>query len=360
MTDAASVLVCSGCGCRVPAAAPLALSCPDARPGDDVDHVLLPPLPAPGTAAPADAAADNPFLRWRARSWTYARARARGWSDADYVALVADLDAAVTRVDGRGFTVTPFRRADALSDTLGFHGGSGVWVKDETGSVAGSHKARHLFGTAVALAVEGVAAARPLAIASCGNAALAAAVVARAAGRPLAVYLPPDADPVVRQRLDELGATCTVCERTPGTVGDPTYQALLAAVADGAVPFTCQGNLNGPAVAAGETLGWELVVGRRRPRGSAPPGPRGGPGRRWRAAVRGRPRPGGRPRPAAAAGRGAADRRPPPGARGDPAAGPGRRRGGTVAGARRRQPAPIVGHVAVGGRARQRRPRHPR
>ena len=41
----------------------------------------------------------------------------------------------------------------------------------------------------------------PLAIASCGNAALAAAVVARAADRRLRVFIPPDADPAVVARL---------------------------------------------------------------------------------------------------------------------------------------------------------------
>jgi threonine synthase len=33
----------------------------------------------------------------------------------------------------------------------------------------------------------------------------------------------------------------------------------LQAIDEGAVPFTCQGNLNGLAVEGGETLGWELV-----------------------------------------------------------------------------------------------------
>jgi Threonine synthase len=41
--------------------------------------------------------------------------------------------------------------------------------------------------------------------------------------------------------------------------GDPTYLRLLAAVAEGAVPFTCQGNLNAFAVEGGETLGFEMA-----------------------------------------------------------------------------------------------------
>ena len=69
-----------------------------------------------------------------------------------------------------------------------------MWVKDETGNVAGSHKARHLFGILLELRVAEALGhgdpASPLAIASCGNAAYAAAVVARAAGRELRVFVP--------------------------------------------------------------------------------------------------------------------------------------------------------------------------
>ena len=91
----------------------------------------------------------------------------------------------IAAVDGAGFTVTPFARADALSDALGFGEDGGVWVKDETGGVAGSHKARHLLVDPAPH--QGRRGARPsaagkrrLAIASCGNAALAAATLAAA------------------------------------------------------------------------------------------------------------------------------------------------------------------------------------
>jgi hypothetical protein len=62
----------------------------------------------------------NPFVRFRALTWPYAWARAHGLSDAEYVEIVRRLDAAVARVDGRGFRVTP----------LVEHGA--VTVKDET------------------------------------------------------------------------------------------------------------------------------------------------------------------------------------------------------------------------------------
>jgi threonine dehydratase len=273
-----TAIVCAGCGHRVPDDAPLAFACPAARPGDDVDHVLVRELD-PAAAAGAfrdDPASTNPYIRWRARFHAYHRARAMGWSDAEYVGLVGRLDTAVALVDGHGFRVTPFARSGSLSDALAFSAAGGVWVKDETGNVSGSHKARHLFGTLLELAVEearrdaagsGGRAERsaalvraPLAIASCGNAALAAAVVARAADRHLDVFIPPDADPVIVERLRALGAACAVCEREPGVAGDPTYHALLRAIQAGAVPFTCQGNLNGFAIEGGETLGWELAA----------------------------------------------------------------------------------------------------
>ena len=45
-----------------------------------------------------------------------------------------------------------------------------------------------------------------------------------------------------------------------GVAGDPTYHRLQAAIADGALPFTCQGNENGLAIEGGETLGYEMAA----------------------------------------------------------------------------------------------------
>jgi threonine synthase len=211
----------------------------------------------------------NPFLRYRELFRAYHLARAAGWPDERYVALVERFDAAVAAVDGHGFAITPFGRSAALSDRLGFGPVGGVWVKDETGNVSGSHKARHLAGVMIELLVEEELgrvdrASRRLVIASCGNAALAAAVVARAAGRGLEVFVPMSADAVVVERLASLGAEVTVCERTPGVAGDPTYRRLLDAIEAGAIPFTCQGNQNGLAIEGGETLGFEMVSELRR------------------------------------------------------------------------------------------------
>ncbi len=260
MTARASRLVCGGCGAEPDPSDPYPFRCPNAERGDDVDHVLRRELELASVRFPRDGE-PNPFLRFRRLLHAYHL----GLSDGEFCALVRELDAGVARIDGHGFAVTPFARADRLSDELGFSAAGGVWVKDETGNVSGSHKARHLFGVLLWLeAVERLGwtdvGARPeLAIASCGNAALAAVVVAAAGGRRLRVFVPVDADPAVTARLEELGARITVCPREPGAAGDPTVHRLREALAGSALPFTCQGNLNGLAVEGGETLAWEIA-----------------------------------------------------------------------------------------------------
>jgi threonine synthase len=267
-TVQATSLVCSGCGASPAPGEPYPFRCPNAGQDDDTDHVLrrrldasaVGGLPGPGSAD------ESPYVTYRRLFHAYHLGQAFGMADAEYVELVARLDEQVAAVDGHGFRVTPFARADRLSDRLGFAAGGGVWVKDETGNVSGSHKARHLFGLLVYLEVAeriGLvdAAERPaLAIASCGNAALAAAVVAAAGRRRLDVFVPVDADPPVVTALKELGARVEACPRQPGVPGDPTYLRLRAAIAEGALPFTCQGNENGLAVEGGFTLGYEIAA----------------------------------------------------------------------------------------------------
>jgi threonine dehydratase len=253
----ATSVVCAGCGFVAPRDDPLPFRCPAAS-TDDVDHVMVRELDPTHVSFP-EGDEPNPFVRYRGLFHAYHFGRSRGMSDDDLVHLVEQLDKAIAEIDGRGFVETPFSRSEALSASLG----CSVWVKDETGNVSGSHKARHLMGLMLDLLVAeqvGLGAAVPeLAIASCGNAALAAAVVARAAERPLRVFVPMWADQAVVRRLRELGATIEICEREEGIAGDPTHHALRRAVAGGDVPFTCQGPDNGLTIEGGETLGYELV-----------------------------------------------------------------------------------------------------
>jgi threonine dehydratase len=220
--------------------------------------------------APASIADDpNPFVAYRARMAWHAFALANGISDRDSVALVRDVDAAIAAVDGgdgRGFVQTPFARAGALSAILGFAPTGGVWVKDETGNVAGSHKARHLMAMLLHLLfAERTGRASPstrppLAVASCGNAALAAAMLAAAVAWPIDVYVPPDADAVVLDRLDRLGARVTACpRRAMDGPGDPCLHRFHEAVEAGAVPFSVQSPENSLCIDGGRTLGWEMA-----------------------------------------------------------------------------------------------------
>jgi threonine synthase len=181
-------------------------------------------------------------------------------TDDELIALVRKLDREVGKAWGRGFVETPMGDDLSLAHALGV---AHAFVKNETGNVSGSHKARHLMGLAILGAVQartGVGAGGGrLAIASCGNAALAAAVVAHAWNRPLDVFIPVDANPNVVSKLASLGAEIHVCPRTPGVPGDPCYHAFRRAVGAGAVPFCCQGSDNGLTIEGGETLGWEML-----------------------------------------------------------------------------------------------------
>jgi threonine synthase len=262
MSALASSVRCAGCGYTAGSDDPYPFRCPNAG-SDDTDHVMTRVLG--GATFPRGGTENNPFLRYRELLHPYRVAMAHGVSDTEFCALVSGLDDAVAGVDSHGFAVTPLLRSDGLSSSLGFTGDGGVWVKDETGNVSGSHKGRHLMGVLIHLAVMELAGLldprqrRGLAIASCGNAALAAAVVARAGGWRLTVFVPPDADPSVVRRLHELHAVVVTCPREPGVAGDPAYLRLREELDRGALPFTTQGNENGLTIEGGETLGYELV-----------------------------------------------------------------------------------------------------
>ncbi|HEY5650265.1 MAG TPA: pyridoxal-phosphate dependent enzyme [Acidimicrobiia bacterium] len=200
----------------------------------------------------------NPFIRYRRFLDSFGRAAAGGWSDADFVSLVRRLDEAVRAVDGRGFMLTPMSAHPEAAQALGL-ATDRLWVKDDTHNVGGSHKARHLFGVMLHLALDIDDGDSELAIASCGNAALAAAVVARAEERPLRVFIPTWADRSIVAELERLDARIEVCERRPGEAGDPTYLRFLEAIDRGAVAFSVQSTVTPTTIDGGRTLGWEAA-----------------------------------------------------------------------------------------------------
>ena len=255
---------CEVCGARVPIDEPRPWRCPAATAGDR-RHVLWAESSRLANA-PSDLDDPNPFIRYDQRLAWAAMAAARGMTAAARHALVRELDAAVAAVEGHGFEATPFERSSHLSDALGFDARGGVWVKDETGAVGGSQKARHLCSILLALRADEVlcqadpADRAPLAIASCGNAALAAATLARAAAWPIDVFVPTWMGEAFGRRLDELGARIVWCERRPDDPpGDPAMLRFREAVATGSVPFTVQGPENALCLDGGRTIGWEVA-----------------------------------------------------------------------------------------------------
>ncbi|MEP6661982.1 MAG: PLP-dependent lyase/thiolase [Acidimicrobiales bacterium] len=258
----AAVLRCAVCRATLGADAVWPWRCPNAPEGDSA-HVLwrvaqLKPF------RPVDD--PNPFVAFDSALVWSTLAEARGMDIEARRALVREVDDAVAAVDGTGFRVTPFFRSGRLSSALGFAADGGVWVKDDTVNISGSHKARHLMTILLHLiACErlGIAPASErvrLAIASCGNAALAAATLAAAARWPLSVYVPTQGDPWVLERLIALGAEVVMCARQPtDPPGDPGVRRFREAVADGAIPFSVQGTENALCLDGGRTIGWEIT-----------------------------------------------------------------------------------------------------
>jgi threonine synthase len=256
---------CVTCGATLDIAAVFPWRCPNAT-DTDREHVLrivssLAPLRP--TDDPNPFVSFGPYLAW------YAFARAHGMAPDACDALVREVDAQVASVAGTGFLVTEFRRRAALSDELGFSEEGGVWVKDETGNVGGSHKARHLMSIllhlraaeSLRLAPWSSAADRPpLAIASCGNAAIAAATLAAATEWPITVFVPPWASSTVVDMLAGLGALVQECPRLDDdAAGDPCIHRFRETVAVGAIPFSVQGPENALCLDGGRTIGWEMT-----------------------------------------------------------------------------------------------------
>ncbi len=202
-----------------------------------------------------DRGSELTFVRHRTQLDVYTHALTSGLTDADYVALVTELDSRIVAASGVGFAITPLVELDLPLKRR-------VVGKVETGNVSGSHKARHLVGLLLWLRIdERAGKKRPdeLAIASCGNAALGAATIAQAVGRELRVFVPSEADPLVLTELERLGSTVQVCPRQPDQVGDPCMAELDMAIRSGSEAFTVQGPTSPNVIDGGRTLGLELA-----------------------------------------------------------------------------------------------------
>jgi len=211
----------------------------------------------------------NPFVLYQQYLHVDAFGEALGIDVDQRRKLIVAADKAVAGVAGTGFFVTPLQRADALSDALNFSASGGIWIKDETGNVAGSQKARHIFTELLHLLyIEHAGRAPwssindrpPLAIASCGNAAIAASTLAASAGWPITVFVPVSASESVVNLLHSLNATVVTCPRVAtDPPGDPCVHRFREAVSGGAIPFGVQGTENVWCLDGGRTIGWEMA-----------------------------------------------------------------------------------------------------
>lgn len=258
-------LRCAACDSTVDISTALSWRCPHAVNGDR-HHVLR--IESDSLDEPfAPDISDNPFVMFRRLLAWDSFAASHGASDAERREFIEVVDAHVASVAGVGFRVTPFARHSALSDALQFSTRGGVWVKDETHGVGGSHKARHLFTELLHLLFaesRGLApwgAQRPeLAIASCGNAAIAASTLAAAAGWPIRVFVPESSDAHVLSTLRTLNALVEVCPRlATDPAGDPCVLRFRERVATGAIPFGVQGPENAWCLDGGRVIGWEML-----------------------------------------------------------------------------------------------------
>jgi len=258
-------LQCAVCGTRVAVAEPFSWRCPQAS-SEDRHHVLH-FVSAPSAVGFQPQDSENPFVRFQELLAWDAFAAQHGTSFGERREFIERLDAQVAGVAGVGFRRTPFARHAELSNALHFSQGGGLWVKDETHNVAGSQKARHLFTELLHLVFaeeKGLAswgASRPeLAIASCGNAAIAAATLAASVQWPLRVFVPESVDAVVLATLKTLGAHVEVCKRQPSDpAGDPCVLRFQECIARGSLPFGVQGTENAWCLDGGRMIGLEML-----------------------------------------------------------------------------------------------------
>ena len=263
---------CAGCGFPVTARArgDSPFTCPRARRGDDIDHVVRAVRPAHADFPPGGDG--NPFTACRGLLSAWQVASGEGLGEERYTEIVGEIDRAVEAIDGRGLRATPFEQACGLSASLGLRPGTGgIRIKDETRGVAGTHDWRQLAAVMLHLVLGedrggrtgACAPHRRLAAAARGASAVAAAVVARAVSWPLQLFVPASTTAETLARVRGLGASVEMCERQAGVPGDPACAAFRAAVRAGAVPFSCRGRDNGLSIEGAATIAWEMVFATR-------------------------------------------------------------------------------------------------
>ncbi len=254
------LLKCRACRRAYPVR-PGLFGCPHARAGEE--HILERELNAAGNLGIKVRSVWSSGSRSTFKVFADLLSAGRLLGPARYSKLLGRLTEGLDRLEGRSFVATPLVAASVLSDAIGRSGP--LWIKNDTGNIAGSHKGRHLMATLLYLEalreLDGGGPKNVLAIYSCGNAALAASAVARAGGYELHAFVPEEVDPVVAGRLADRGAFVEKIARSATGGGDPCYLAFREALAhSGWLPFACAGNDNWSNIEGGSTLGWEAVM----------------------------------------------------------------------------------------------------
>ena len=230
-------LLCRGCGRVYELQKELVLSCENRGDNKDINHILEKKIDVVISKSELISNRElNPFIKFKDFFYSHALAKK----------LNLNYNELVKRIDP-GFSKTPLIRDQNL------------FIKNETCNIGGSHKARHLMGTAIYLEIIGGKKSN-LAIYSCGNAAIGASFVAKAAKKPLSVFVPPDLSETVYEILLDNGAQINTCPRIAGEVGDPCYNRFQEALENGALAFSCSGIDNWSNIEGGETLCFELMT----------------------------------------------------------------------------------------------------
>jgi threonine synthase len=258
-TEAAfGVAHCAVCGYEMAATSLSPWRCIN---GDDRHHVLHRHR-APGPLVAGNS--DHPLLRWDHELLWSAMVEAHGFDAAARADLVHWLDGQLVAIGSEPFRPVRMHRSNDLDAHLGFVDGGGVFIADTTHEPGQSQKARHLVSALLwLLAMERIDPSRKrarLAIASCGNAAIAASTLARAVEWPIDVFVPEWAGGHVVDTLRSLGANVSRCPRLGSDpAGDPCVLRFREAVDAGAIPFSVQGPENLFALDGGRTLAWEVL-----------------------------------------------------------------------------------------------------
>ncbi|MGD9638080.1 MAG: pyridoxal-phosphate dependent enzyme [Alphaproteobacteria bacterium] len=161
----------------------------------------------------------------------------------------------------KGFVRTPLFKADELAKSI--KADCNIFAKNETLQLMGSHKSRHLAGSIIYLETLRMLKGghkKPLAIFSCGNAALGASAAAKAFDYPLYTFVPEHVDSKIENLLTNLDAKVVKVSRE-GQVGegDPCNIRFREALNKlNFVPFSCYGYDIWSSIEGAEPLAYEF------------------------------------------------------------------------------------------------------